>query len=78
MALILSGGAVLTVNAGNDFLPAADVRIEGTNIAAIGAPGTLARPGDQVIDARDTVVTPGVGEVLLIVPTEVGATVAVD
>ena len=59
MALILSGGAVLTVNAENEFLPAADVRIEGPNIAAIGAPGTLAQPGDQIIDARDTVVTPG-------------------
>jgi 5-methylthioadenosine/S-adenosylhomocysteine deaminase len=59
VALILSGGAVLTVNAANDFLPAADIRIEGTSIAAIGAPGTLARPGDQVIDASDTLVTPG-------------------
>jgi 5-methylthioadenosine/S-adenosylhomocysteine deaminase len=59
VAIILSGGAVLTVNIANDFLPAADIRIEGTSIAAIGAAGTLAQPGDQVIDARDTVVTPG-------------------
>jgi 5-methylthioadenosine/S-adenosylhomocysteine deaminase len=47
MALILQGGAVLTVNAANDFLPTADIRIEGTSIAAIGAAGSLARPGDQ-------------------------------
>jgi 5-methylthioadenosine/S-adenosylhomocysteine deaminase len=59
MALVLQGGAVLTVNAANDFLPSADVRIEGATIAAIDAAGTLARPGDEVIDAADTLVTPG-------------------
>jgi 5-methylthioadenosine/S-adenosylhomocysteine deaminase len=59
MALILSGGAALTVNAANEFLPDADIRLEGPLIAAIGAAGTLARPGDQVIDARETLVTPG-------------------
>ena len=35
MALILQGGAVLTANANNDFLPTADIRIEGAEIAAI-------------------------------------------
>ena len=59
MAIVLQGGAVLTVNAANEFLPAADVRVEGTTIAGIGPPGTLARPGDAVIDANDTLVTPG-------------------
>jgi 5-methylthioadenosine/S-adenosylhomocysteine deaminase len=59
VSLILSGGAVLTVNAANEFLPAADIRIEGRLITAIGAAGTLARPGDQVIDASETLVTPG-------------------
>jgi len=59
MALVLQGGAVLTVNAANEFLPAADIRIDGTTIAAIGAPGSLARPGDDVIDATDTLATPG-------------------
>jgi 5-methylthioadenosine/S-adenosylhomocysteine deaminase len=59
MALVLRGGAVLTVNAANEFLPSADIRIEGVTIAAIGAAGTLARPDDEVIDATDTLVTPG-------------------
>jgi 5-methylthioadenosine/S-adenosylhomocysteine deaminase len=59
MALVLQGGAVLTINAANDFLPSADIRIEGTTISAIGAAGTLARPGDEVIDATDRLVTPG-------------------
>jgi 5-methylthioadenosine/S-adenosylhomocysteine deaminase len=59
MALILQGGAVLTVNAANEFLPAADIRIDGPTIAAIGAVGSLARPGDEVIDASDTLATPG-------------------
>jgi cytosine/adenosine deaminase-related metal-dependent hydrolase len=59
MALVLQGGAVLTVNAANEFLPAADIRIDGPTIAAIGAAGSLDRPGDEVIDATDTLVTPG-------------------
>jgi 5-methylthioadenosine/S-adenosylhomocysteine deaminase len=59
MALVLQGGAVLTANANNDFLPAADIRIDGAEIAAIGAAGTLAQPGDRVIDASETLVTPG-------------------
>ena len=59
MAIVLQGGAVLTVNAADQFLPAADIRIDGTSIAAIGAAGTLAHPGDQVIDASEALVTPG-------------------
>jgi len=59
MAIVLQGGAVLTVNAADEFLPAADVRVEGASIAALGAAGTLARPGDQVIDASEALVTPG-------------------
>ena len=59
MALVLQGGAVLTVNDTTEFLPSADIRVEGTTIAAIGAADTLARPGDEVIDAADTLVTPG-------------------
>ncbi len=59
MALVLQRGAVLTVNAAGDFLPSADIRIEGDTIAAIGPARTLAQPGDQVIDATDTLATPG-------------------
>ena len=59
MALVLQGGAVLTVNAANRFLPSADIRIEGPTITAIGAPGTLAQPGDELIDATDTLIAPG-------------------
>ena len=40
MALVLQGGAVLTANANNDFLPATDIRIEGADIAAIGPAGS--------------------------------------
>lgn len=59
MAIVLSGGAVLTVNVRDEFLSAADIRIEGPMISAIGAAGTLAQSGDQVIDASETLVTPG-------------------
>jgi 5-methylthioadenosine/S-adenosylhomocysteine deaminase len=57
--LILSGGAVLTVNAADEVLHAADILVEDGVIAALGAAGTLARSGDAVLDCRDTVVTPG-------------------
>ena len=59
MAIVLSKASVLTVDADNRFLPAADIRVEGRTIEAIGAPGTLARPGDTVIDCSEALVTPG-------------------
>jgi len=59
MAIVLARAAVLTVDANDSDLPAADIRIEGPSITAIGAAGALARPGDQVIDASETLVTPG-------------------
>jgi 5-methylthioadenosine/S-adenosylhomocysteine deaminase len=59
MAIILSGGAVLTVNGADEFLPAADIRIEGDTIAAIGAAGSLAQPGDTLIDCSEALITPG-------------------
>jgi 5-methylthioadenosine/S-adenosylhomocysteine deaminase len=59
MAIILNGGAVLTVNGANDFLPAADIRVEGDIIAAIGAPGSLAQPGDTLIDCSEALIAPG-------------------
>ncbi|MBV8190179.1 MAG: amidohydrolase family protein [Alphaproteobacteria bacterium] len=59
MATVLSHAAVLTVDAENRYLPAADVRIEGLVIAALGAAGTLAQPGDTVIDSSEALVTPG-------------------
>jgi 5-methylthioadenosine/S-adenosylhomocysteine deaminase len=58
-ALVLSGGAALTVDAADTLLPAADIRIVGPTIVAIGAAGSLARPGDTVIDCRDALVMPG-------------------
>jgi 5-methylthioadenosine/S-adenosylhomocysteine deaminase len=59
MAIVLSGGAVLTVDLADRFLDAADIRIDGQLIQAVGGAGTLARPGDTVIDARNTLITPG-------------------
>jgi 5-methylthioadenosine/S-adenosylhomocysteine deaminase len=59
MAIVLSGGAVLTVNAADDFLPAADIRVEGDIISAIGAAGSLARPGDTLIDCSEALLAPG-------------------
>jgi hypothetical protein len=53
MALVLGGGAVLTVNGANELWPAADIRIEGQTIAAIGAADSLARPGDTLIDCSE-------------------------
>jgi 5-methylthioadenosine/S-adenosylhomocysteine deaminase len=59
MAIVLSKAAVLTVDANNRFLPAADIRIEGRTIEAIGAPDSLARPGDIIVDCSEALVTPG-------------------
>jgi 5-methylthioadenosine/S-adenosylhomocysteine deaminase len=59
MAIVLSRVAILTVDADNRYLPAADIRIDGRTIEAIGAPGTLAKPGDTIIDCEEALVTPG-------------------
>ena len=59
MAIVLAGGAVLTVNGADEFLPAADIRIEGQTIAAIGAADSLTRPGDTLIDCSETLISPG-------------------
>ena len=59
MTLILRNAAVLTVDARNRLLRSADVAIEGSIIAAIGAGGSLGRPGDTIIDCADALVTPG-------------------
>ena len=56
---VLRGGAVLTMNADNQCLHAADIRIVGHRIDAIGPAGTLAQPGDDVIDCTNTLVIPG-------------------
>ncbi len=59
MAMILRNGAVLTMDAADTVLKAADVRLDGARIAAVGASGTLAQPGDEIIDCRDALVMPG-------------------
>ncbi len=56
-ATVLQGGAVLTMDAGDRLLPAADIRIVDGRIAAMGV--GLAQPGDRLIDCRDTLVIPG-------------------
>jgi 5-methylthioadenosine/S-adenosylhomocysteine deaminase len=68
-ALVLSGGAILTVNPADDLMAAGDIRIDGPSIVALGPAGTLAAPGDTVIDCRDTLITPG----LVNVHTHAGA-----
>lgn len=59
MALVLAGGAILTMDAAHRLIPAADIRIEGTDIAAIVEPGAGRQPDDEIVDCRDTLVIPG-------------------
>src|SRR5262245_6041456 len=59
MTFVLSGAAVLTMDAGDRLLPSADIRIDGRAIVAIGEAGTLRNPGEEVIDCADTLVMPG-------------------
>lgn len=47
------------MDATDRLIDAADIRIMGRKIAAIGAAGTLTQPGDCVIDCRDALVIPG-------------------
>jgi 5-methylthioadenosine/S-adenosylhomocysteine deaminase len=59
MALVLQAATVLTVDAEDRLLRDVDLRIEAGAIAAIGPGGTLARPGDEVLDCRRGLVMPG-------------------
>ena len=59
MALVLAGGAVLTMDAASRLIPEADLRIEGTDIAAIEPAGSPRRRDDEVIDCRRTLISPG-------------------
>ena len=59
MAIVLAGASVLTMDAADRLIPVADIRIEGTDIVAINAPGGGRQPGDQIIDCADTLVMPG-------------------
>jgi 5-methylthioadenosine/S-adenosylhomocysteine deaminase len=59
MALILQRATVLTVDPADRLLRDADLRVEGGAIAAIGPGGTLAGPGDEVLDCRRGLVMPG-------------------
>lgn len=58
MALVLTGAAVLTVDAEDRVLRDCDIRIEGNSIAAMGAEAAP-RPGDEVIDCTTALVMPG-------------------
>jgi 5-methylthioadenosine/S-adenosylhomocysteine deaminase len=58
-ATVLEGCMVLTMDAQDRRLASADIRIVGKDIAAIGAAGSLHRPGDQAIDCRHALVIPG-------------------
>src|SRR5437870_5816870 len=57
MATILSGGTLMSMDAADAIL-AADLKLDGNRIAAIG-PGLARDPGDTVIDCRDTLIAPG-------------------
>jgi len=58
MALVLSGGSVLTLDAQNRILLRADVRVRGSDIVEVAAAAEC-DPADEVIDCRDCLVMPG-------------------
>ncbi len=58
MAILIRGAEVISMAAGQGATPfAADIRIEGDRIAAIGALDPA--PADEVIDGRGRLVMPG-------------------
>jgi len=59
MALVLEAATVLTMDAEDRLLRYVDLRVEAGAIAAIGPGGTLAEPGDTVLDCRRGLVMPG-------------------
>ncbi len=59
MATVLSGAAVLAMDAQATQYAAADIRIEGGKIASVGAAGAGREPGDEIVDCADTLVIPG-------------------
>jgi 5-methylthioadenosine/S-adenosylhomocysteine deaminase len=56
---VLTGAAVLTMDAGDRLLACADIRIIGHLIEGIGVAGSPARRGDEVVDCGDTLIMPG-------------------
>jgi 5-methylthioadenosine/S-adenosylhomocysteine deaminase len=59
MALVLTHATIATVDGEDRVLADHDIRIVGDSIAAMGKGGTLAEPGDSVIDCADGLVMPG-------------------
>src|SRR4051794_13053953 len=61
VALIVTGGTVVTQNATRQVLAPGAVAIDGTNIVEVGTADTVARKyqGRETIDARGLVVLPG-------------------
>ena len=59
MALILTNATVLTVDPTNRILSECDLRLAGNSIAGMGPAGTLAQPGDEMLDCSDALVMPG-------------------
>src|SRR5690606_13009010 len=61
VAMLLVGGAVITVDAGRRVLDPGAVAVEADTIAAVGTPGELREqfPGAEEIDLRDAAILPG-------------------
>ncbi|OCJ04011.1 hypothetical protein A6U86_30605 [Rhizobium sp. AC27/96] len=54
---LFKGGTILTMDAKTENLPVGDILVEGDRIAAIGA--DIKADGAEIIDARGTIVMPG-------------------
>lgn len=58
MNLLIRGATLVTVNAGDEVLPAADLAIAGSRIVGVGQAPAGFVP-DRVVDGRDRIVLPG-------------------
>lgn len=58
MNLLIRGATLVTVNAGDEVLPAADLAIAGSRIVGVGRAPAGFVP-DRVVDGRDRIVLPG-------------------
>jgi len=61
VSLVVSGGTVVTMNAGGDVIPDGAIAIDGTDIVAVGDAAAVAAAfrGRETIDASGQIVLPG-------------------
>lgn len=59
MAKTLVGGTVISMRDGSTEATQLDIRIDGHDIIAVGLPGSVVQPGDEIANCDGTLIMPG-------------------